>query len=290
MSVEWHDISDPSDPELDRLAERYQLHPLHIEDCRHRDQIAKIEENSGYLFVVLKPVETGEDQTLETSDLNIFVGRDFLITVQEGGKGSAARVVEHMRTAWRDLRADQACYRIMDGIVDSYLPILDRFSEVIDELGNEVLEKPAPSALARIFDTRRSLIQLRRVLGNTRDVAGHLQRTGSDLIGRDLWPFLRDLYDHLARNLDMVEIQRDLLNGALDIYLTSLANRTNQVMKVLTVLGTIALPALIVSGLYGMNVEGLPFKNHPHAFTIVTGGVAALSAVFLAVLKLFHWL
>jgi magnesium transporter len=195
-----------------------------------------------------------------------------------------------MRTAWRDLRADQACYRIMDGIVDSYLPILDRFSEVIDELGNEVLEKPAPSALARIFDTRRSLIQLRRVLGNTRDVAGHLQRTGSDLIGRDLWPFLRDLYDHLARNLDMVEIQRDLLNGALDIYLTSLANRTNQVMKVLTVLGTIALPALIVSGLYGMNVEGLPFKNHPHAFTIVTGGVAALSAVFLAVLKLFHWL
>jgi magnesium transporter len=290
MSVEWHDISDPSDPELDRLAERYQLHPLHIEDCRHRDQIAKIEENSGYLFVVLKPVETGEDQTLETSDLNIFVGRDFLITVQEGGKGSAARVVEHMRTAWRDLRADQACYRIMDGIVDSYLPILDRFSEVIDELGNEVLEKPAPSALARIFDTRRSLIQLRRVLGNTRDVAGHLQRTGNDLIGSDLWPFLRDLYDHLARNLDMVEIQRDLLNGALDIYLTSLANRTNQVVKVLTVLGTIALPALIVSGLYGMNVEGLPFKNHPHAFTIVTGGVAALSAVFLAVLKLFHWL
>ena len=290
MSVEWHDISDPSDPELDRLAERYQLHPLHIEDCRHRNQIAKIEENSGYLFVVLKPVETGEDQTLETSDLNIFVGRDFLITVQEGGKGSAARVVEHMRTAWRDLRADQACYRIMDGIVDSYLPILDRFSEVIDELGNEVLEKPAPSALARIFDTRRSLIQLRRVLGNTRDVAGHLQRTGNDLIGSDLWPFLRDLYDHLARNLDMVEIQRDLLNGALDIYLTSLANRTNQVMKVLTVLGTIALPALIVSGLYGMNVEGLPFKNHPHAFTIVTGGVAALSAVFLAVLKLFHWL
>lgn len=116
------------------------------------------------------------------------------------------------------------------------------------------------------------------------------KRTDSDLIGRDLWPFLRDLYDHLARNLDMVEIQRDLLNGALDIYLTSLANRTNQVMKVLTVLGTIALPALIVSGLYGMNVEGLPFKNHPHAFTIVTGGVAALSAVFLAVLKLFHWL
>jgi len=290
MSVEWHDISDPSDPELDRLAERYQLHPLHIEDCRHRDQIAKIEENSGYLFVVLKPVETGEDQTLETSDLDIFVGRDFLITVQEGGKGSAARVVERMRTAWRDLRADQACYRIMDGIVDSYVPILDRFSEVIDELENEVLEKPAPSALARIFDTRRSLIQLRRVLGNTRDVAGHLQRTGSDLIGSDLWPFLRDLYDHLARNLDMVEIQRDLLNGALDIYLTSLANRTNQVVKVLTVLGTIALPALIVSGLYGMNVEGLPFRNHPHAFMIVTGGVAALSAVFLAVLKLFRWL
>ncbi len=105
-----------------------------------------------------------------------------------------------------------------------------------------------------------------------------------------MWPFLRDLYDHLAQNLDLVETQRDLLNGALDIYLSSVANRTNQVVKVLTLLGTVALPAVIISSLYGMNVEGLPWRTHPHGFAIVTSVVAATSAVLLVVLKLFRWL
>src|SRR5207248_10659462 len=122
-----------------------------------------------------------------------------------------------------------------------------------------------------IFETKRSLILLRRVLVNTRDVAGHLQRSESPFIARDLWPFLRDVYDHVARNLDAVEMQRDLLNGALDVYLSSVANRTNQVMKVLTVLGTIALPALVISGIFGMNLKGLPWIDSPHGSTIVGG-------------------
>ncbi len=114
------------------------------------------------------------------------------------------------------------------------MPVLDHFSEEVDELEDQVLDRPAPDTLARIFETKRSLITLRRVLVNTRDVAGHLQRTENDLIHRDMWPFLRDVYDHVARNLDLIEMQRDLLTGSLDIYLSSVANRTNQVMKVLT--------------------------------------------------------
>ena len=109
----------------------------------------------------------------------------------------------------------------------------------------EALENPTPDTLSRIFQNKRALAILRRVLVNTRDVTGHLQRTESPYIARDMWPFLRDVYDHVARNLDLVEMMRDLLSGALDVYLSSVANRTNQVMKVLTVLSTIALPRVV---------------------------------------------
>lgn len=287
--LEWHDILDPSDPQLDRLAERYGVHPLHVEDCRHRNQTAKAEEHDGYLFIVLKPVALAPDGSLDIDDLDVFLGADFLITVREGAHAAVGPVLDQVRAAWTNRRGDQLLYRIIDGIVNSYLPLLDRFNQAIDELEEAVLENPAPATLARIFETRRGLIQLRRVMANTRDIAGHLQRTESELIGRDMWPFLRDLYDHVARNLDLVEMQRDLLNGALDIYLSSVANRTNQVVKVLTVVGTIALPALIISSIYGMNLKGLPWLNHPHAWAFISGFMAVSTAVLLILLRLFKW-
>ena len=130
---------------------------------------------------------------------------------------------------------------------------------------------------------------LRRVMVNTRDVASHLQRTESPFIARDMWPFLRDVYDHVARNLDTVEVLRDLLNGSLDVYLSSVANRTNQVMKVLTVLGTIALPTLAVSGIYGMNVKGLPGAESPYGLAAVFSIIVATTALLLWILKRFGW-
>jgi magnesium transporter len=287
--MDWHEIRDPQDPELDRLAERYRLHPLHIEDCRHRHQSAKIEESRGYIFTVLKIVTEQTDGGLSESDMDIFLGRDFVITVEEKNCPPARQLLEKVRGAASGQRADQVFYRIADGVVDSYLPILDHFNEVIDELEDQVLDRPAPETLARIFDTKRSLILLRRILVNTRDVAGHLQRSESDLIHREMWPFFRDIYGHVSRNLDLVETQRDLLTGTLDIYLSSVANRTNQVMKVLTVLGTIALPALVISGIYGMNLKGLPWVDSPHGVTIVSGVMAATTVVLLIILRLMRW-
>jgi len=122
-----------------------------------------------------------------------------------------------------------------------------------------------------------------------RDVASHLQRLETELIQRDLWPFLRDVYDHVARDVEMVEMHRDLLAGAMDIYLSSVANRTNQVMKVLTVLGTIALPAIVISGFYGMNIKDLPWADSPHAIEIAAGLMVVTTLGLLAVLKKFDW-
>jgi magnesium transporter len=289
--MEWHKILDPNSPDLDRLAERYHLHPLHIEDCRHGNQRAKIEENTGYLFTVMKGVRLDADGALQTADLDIFLGSDFVITVVADDCPELQTLLDQVSKAPdRDPRADQVYYRVIDQMVDTYLPVLDHFDEVIDHLEDQALEAPTPETLSGIFDTKRNLIVLRRVLVNTRDVASHLQRTESPYINRDMWPFLRDVYDHVARNLDTVDMLRDLLNGALDVYLSSVANRTNQVMKVLTVLGTVALPAVVVSGIYGMNVKGLPFIESPYGMAIVFTVMVVITAVLLWVLKRFGWL
>ena len=287
--MEWHDLRDPQDPELDRLAERYKLHPLHVEDCRHRNQSAKIEESGDYIFTVLKPVSIN-DGSLEVCDLDVFLGRDYVITVIEGQAVPLRQLLDGTRGVSQSLRTDQLYYRIVDGLVDLYLPVLDHYAEVIDELEDQVLENPTPQLLARIFETKRNLILLRRVLMNTRDVAGHLQRSESDLIQRDMWPFLRDIYDHVARNLDTVEMLRDLLSGALEVYLSSVANRTNQVMKVLTVMGTVALPVLVASSFWGMNLKNLPFAESPYGTLWVGFLMVAATAALLILLRFFRWL
>jgi magnesium transporter len=287
--VIWHDLRDPNDPELDLLAERYQLHPLHIEDCRHRNQRAKIEETPDYIFVVLKPVHISETGELQITDFDLFLGREYLITLQEGDCPTLRAHLDQLHAGNNQSRPDQLFYKILDSVVDAYSPALDWFNETIDRIEETVLEQPSPLTLQRIFDTKRGLIELRRDLGNMRDVASHLQRTETELIQRDLWPFLRDVYDHLARNMDRVEMQRDLLTGAMDIYLSSVANRTNQVMKVLTVLGTVALPAIVISGIYGMNTKGLPWLNSPYGSQIALGLMAAATAGLLIMLKKFDW-
>jgi magnesium transporter len=289
--VEWHNVTDPMGPELDRLAERYHLHPLHIEDCRHRNQSAKIEEGEGYIFCVLKVIRLLSDGGLAAADLDIFFGHDFVITVEEEDCPEIKNIIEQTGKSPTALqRPDQVFYRVIDHVVDGYLPVLDHYDETIDSLEDEALESPAPQTLSRIFETKRALILLRRVLVNTRDVTGHLQRSESPYIHRDLWPFLRDVYDHVARNLDTVEMLRDLLNGALDVYLSSVANRTNQVMKVLTVLGTVALPALVVSGIYGMNIRGLPAADSPYGVVLVGAFMICSTILLLYLLKRFRWL
>jgi magnesium transporter len=289
--MQWHNILDPSSPELDQLAEQYNLHPLHIEDCRQRNQRAKIEDGQAYLFTVLKPVRLNEEGDFEAMDLDIFLGADFLITVVETDCPELKALIERVQKAAEfETRVDRVYYRIIDELVDSYLPILDQLHETIDNLEDKALEQPDPEVLSTIFATKRTLIFMRGVLVNTRDLAGQLMRIEYVWIHQDLAPFLRDVYDHVARNLDLVEIMRDLLTGTLDVYLSSVANRTNQVVKVLTVLSTVALPALVISGLYGMNVKGLPGADSPYGFEISIAAMAMTTGLLLWILRRFGWL
>ena len=285
----WHAITSPTDPELDQLAARYNLHPLHIEDCRNRSQIAKLEENPGYLFLVLKPAEVHADG-VNIVDLDIFLGADFIITVEEDACPQTRELLDKIRSGANGQNADEVFYRIVDVLVDSYHPVIDHYVEITDRLEEEVLENPDPAILQRILATKRALIELRRIMTQTHDATGHLLRSQSPLLSKELGPFFRDVYDHVARNLDLVETERDLLTGTLDIYLSSVANRTNQVMKVLAIMSTISLPSIVISGFFGMNLKQMPFSDNPYGPIIVIGMMVSVTVSLLILLRRMRWI
>ena len=180
-------------------------------------------------------------------------------------------------------------YLTFDSIVDSYFPAVSALDDELDALEDRVV-KPARNLLNDIFAVKRQLVDTRRLLVSTRDASMHLQRDAGIPTDPERQMYLRDLYDHISRLLDTVESQRDLLNNSLDIYLSSIANRTNEVVKVLTVLSTIALPALVITGIYGMNIKGLPFANSEHAVLAVLGLTMLITGGLLSLLRWLRWL
>ncbi len=286
--MDWHALHEGEDAKLLELASRYALHPLHIEDCQHRGQNAKLEEDPGYLFAVFKPVHTGDDGNLTYGDFDVFLGKDYIITYEETGCEKLLALVDKVRSN-PNLTPDQVFHRLLDGIVDSYLPILDGYSEEIDTIEDQVLNSPRPDLLERIFALKRAFIELRRVLTQTRDLTGHLLRAEHSFISPKLFPYFRDVYDHLSRHIETVEMSRDLLSGALDIYLSSVANRTNQTMKVLTLLSTVALPSVALSSFFGMNFEFMPWTHNPNGLLYAGATSLTITAFLILLLKWRNW-
>ena len=294
----WFELNSADDPKLDELAKQYELHPLHLEDARATDERIKVETTTTYTFAVLKPLrlipapESGE-QTVTFSTIDLFAGvhqgEPFFITIADPSCPTTADALARARREGSREKPAQLLYLILDTIVDMYFPGIDCFDDRIDALEDQVIAEPDPSALQKGFGTKRQLIELRRVLVGTRDATLHLQRDPATIVDAEHQPYVRDIYDHVVRLLDSVETQRDLVNNALDVYLSSVANRTNEVMKVLTVLGTIALPAIAISGIYGMNVKGLPFENAPHAAWFVLTFMAVCTLVLLWWLRKRRW-
>jgi magnesium transporter len=283
--LDWFDLDDPDSLELSKLADRYQLHELDIEDVRHGCQRPKIDEHPDYIFVVLKELKS--DKTIDFDDFYVFVGRNFLLTIHPGASDTIANVV---RRAQEDgeKRLDRIFYFCFDDVVDDFLPVLDGLAEETSAIEDEVLEHPTPDMLRRIFQVKRKLIDFRRNVAAMREAANSIQRIEHGVIGDDLDEYLRDIYDHLIRTVELIESYRDLLSGSLDIYLSAVANRTNEVMKVLTIWGTVALPLVIITGFFGMNLP-LPLQNTPHGTALAVGIMLASTAVTLLYFKRKGW-
>ncbi len=284
-----YELDHAADPELDRLAEQYHLHPLHIEDCRTEGERVKSDVLPGYTFTLLRTFQLSAEHEPVEYPICIFAGCDFSIVIADREQPAVAEVLSRSRHEGPGCASGRVLYLIFDSVVDTYFAALTPIDERVEELEECVLN-PRPELLRQIFQVKRLLVGFRRLLVLTRDASMHLQRDPGSIIDQDHQLSLRDLYDHIARLIDSVESERDLLSNALDIYVSSLANRTNEVMKVLTVVSTIALPALVVSSIYGMNIKGIPFVDSPHAALIVACITATFTVVLLVAARLFRWL
>ena len=288
----WYELTSADDPKLDELAKRYQLHPLHLEDARSPDERIKVDQSQHYTFVVLKPAsiaaqskDVSDAEDIQFSTIDIFAGdhdgESFFITIAEPTCPTTTDALARARRDGSDDKPSRLLYLILDTIVDEYFPIIDHFDECFDDLENQVIQQPEPETLQRVFSLKRTVVDLRRVLVGTRDVTLQLQRDPASLIDQQHQLYLRDVYDHVVRLLDSVETLRDLMESAVDIYLSSVANRTNEVMKLLTLLGTIATPVIVISGIYGMNLKGLPFEDAPHGATYAMLLTAVVTVVLV---------
>ncbi len=314
--VRWYHLADPFSPTLDAAATHFGIHHLQVEDCRHRRQMARLEEHDAYTFLIIKALENpdsaapGDAEAAESpgdsndppatpvrtrfEDFDIFIGSDYVLTVSEGASNLVGLVAPRVAAETRLHSPDRIAHALVDTAVDQYLPALDALGEFINRLEDRVIHRPSPATLREIFGVKRELLEFRRVATSMREAVNALVRRYDSLSGapggadRDLRLYYRDIYDHIVRVVEFVETYRDLLTGSLDIYLSAVANRTNEVMKILTLWGTVALPLLILTSFYGMNVK-LPFQEHPHVLLILTAFMVLSVAGVLYYFRRKNW-
>jgi magnesium transporter len=289
----WLDLDDPNDKALDDLAAKYGFHELTVEDCRHDVQLAKIDYFDEYSFIIINTTHyTEKPCEVITKEINVYLSSDLIVTVHFG-KSLAVAEVEKKATVGNGQhlsRPDKILHAILDIVVDRYLPTLDHIGDTIDDVEDDLLISPKPQHLETIFSLKRGLLQFRRAVSSQRELLNAIVRDNSPFIQEDMTTYYRDIYDHVVRAMDLVETYRDLLGGGLDIYLTQMANRTNDIVKGLTILATIMLPLTLITGYFGMNFEYMPLLKNPNGIWYCTGSLLFISLVMLAYFKFKTWL
>lgn len=257
----WIDVLEPTAELMGRLAERFQLHRLAVEDCLHLDQRPKLEEYPHHQFIVLQGFSCGTEVTeLTLHEQHFFLSQDWLISVHALKLPSHDAVVRRVKedpagTLGRGV--DVILYLLTDALVDAQFPILDDFSDELDDLEDAIFAEPSPEQLQRIFQLKRALVTLRRVLSPQRDVVGMLSRRGIPQIQEKTTLYFRDVYDHLVRLYEQIDSSRDVVGNVMDGYLSMVANRTNDISKQLTIFATLFLPLSFIVGFFGQNFDQL---------------------------------
>jgi magnesium transporter len=291
--VRWIDIEKQDEAKLALLGQRFGFHPLALEDCLHFDQRAKLEEYEGYVFVVMHgfACPDGDPTRILPRELHAFLGPGYLVTVHEDN-------IPVLDEVWRRVAGDAALgrrgadfvyYLVADKIVDGDFAHIDLVSEALDDLEEAVLAHANPRDLQRLFQLKRTLVSMRRTVSPQRDVFALLAKRGTAQIADRTTPYLRDVYDHLVRIGEAIESARDLLGNVLDAYLSMVAQRTNDVMKQLTILSAVFLPLTFVTGFFGQNFDALPQRSEAALYGVVAACVA-IPAVMLLWFKWRRWL
>lgn len=294
--VTWVDIDISKPGQADLLKAVTGLHPLSVEDALARNSRPKVEEYPLYIFVIIIGVRfhdgTPDPYDLETFDLCFFLGDSFLVTVHEGMSSAiddvAFRIEKNPELLGRG--SDRLAHAIMDASIDQYFPVLDKIDSFVDELEQRVIIDFDESALPDIFSVKRLVLSLRRHVGPEREVFNILTNRPSKLLSPESQIYFRDIYDHVLRINDSIDSYRELLSSVLDSYLTQVSNRLGRVTKGLSVIATVSIPFVVLSGMWGMNFRDIPLSEHPYAFWWMFGIQLLVGLVLLAILRFWKLL
>jgi magnesium transporter len=292
-NVIWADVSDPTSRDFEELAEEFGFHPLSIEDCRSEHQRPKIEEFPGYYFIVLYEAQlAGPNDRLELRELNIFLGKNYLVTVHS----RPIRAIETAARLWREWMdrsehgAGLLAYLLIDAIVDDYLPLLDLISERMDELEDSIFGEWRAEVIEDIFNIKKKLLYLRRSITPLRDVFNTMLRREQPIFPRETHVYFQDVFDHLIRVADTIDALRDMLSSTMDAYLSVSGNRMNKIMKRLTSISTILMSVTLIAGIYGMNFMYMPELRWRFGYVYALLSMVVVGLALYIYLKKVKWI
>ncbi|HEY5704325.1 MAG TPA: magnesium/cobalt transporter CorA [Terrimicrobiaceae bacterium] len=298
--VNWVNIDGLSDVGLLRkLGQQFNIHPLALEDVLNTTQRPKVEYYADQYFIVSEMIYEEDDRRVSLEQLSIFLGKSYVLTIQEESEHD---VFEQVRSRLRSgrgyarkMKSDYLAYALLDATVDQFYPILETLGESIEAIEEELLEKPSRETLRKLHQAKRLLLQLRRTVWPQREIFNTLIRDDSGLVSKETQIFLRDCYDHTAQIVDILESYRDLAAGLMDIYLSSLGFRTNEIMRVLTVISSIFIPLTFLAGVYGMNFNtdhplNMPELNWPYGYLLCLGVMFCIGAGMVIFFRRKRWL
>jgi magnesium transporter len=292
-AVHWINVDGLADvPLLEAVGQRFGLHPLTLEDVLNCSQRPKIEDYGDYEFIVAKSLHLVDDR-LEVEQISLFVGKGWILSFQEAAGDSFEPTRERIRKGRGQIRSsgpDHLAYSLLDSLVDEFFPILERFGERLEKIEEELISYPAPDTLQGIYQMKRDLLGLRRVAWPERDLLSALLRESTPIISEQTKIYLRDCYDHLTQVIDIIETYRELAAGMIDVYLSSLSNRMNEVMKVLTIISTIFIPMTFIAGVYGMNFHYMPELAWRYGYPFSLALMAAVAIGLMVYFKKKNWL
>ncbi|HOD35859.1 MAG TPA: magnesium/cobalt transporter CorA [Syntrophales bacterium] len=294
-TVTWISIDGIHDKDvIEKIGCHFNIHPLLLEDIMNTDQQPKLEDFGDYLFIVLKTLSSeGENGEIRAEQVSLVVNRDVVISFQERESPVFDSVRERIRSGkgrHRRSDTDYLAYSLIDAVVDHYFVIMEELGEEIETLEDRLVADPRPQTLKGIQRLRKKMLIFRKSVWPLREVILHLERSESSLVHKTTEIFFRDVYEHTIQVMDTIETHRDMLSGMLDIYLSSISNRLNEVMKVLTIIATIFIPLTFIAGVYGMNFEFLPEVKWRYGYAFAWAIMITVAAIMIYYFRKKKWI
>lgn len=278
---------------LKDLGECFNIHPLTLEDILNTDHRPKLEDYENYIYIVLKMLSYDEKEEEITSEqVSLILGKNYVISFQESEGDIFDPIKERIKNGKGKARkagSDYLSYLLIDAIVDNYFTILEKVSEKIEGLEDEVIKNPTQDTLNTIHNLKTEMLYLKKSVWPLREVVNKLERGELTLIKKSTSVYLRDIYDHTIQVIDTTETLRDMLSGILDIYLSSVSNRMNEVMKVLTIIATIFIPITFIAGIYGMNFSNMPEFGWPWSYAVFWIVILIIGVTMIIYFKRKKW-